>query len=52
MTNEDARKYFEDKDLTYDDSDCGDVCVLVMKCNQKLKLANVFVNLKTVHLIG
>jgi len=40
MTNDEARKYFNDKGLNYDDINSGDVCILVMKCNQKMKLAN------------
>jgi hypothetical protein len=34
-----AREYFKNKNLTYDDITSGDICVLVMLLNKKIKIA-------------
>lgn len=36
-TNDQARNYFKDKGLTYDNINDGDILVLVMMCQQELK---------------
>lgn len=37
MTNDEARQYFKDKGLTYQDIYAGDICVLVMLLNKSIK---------------
>ena len=39
MTGEEARKYFESKDLKYSDITEGDICTLVMLLNKSIKQA-------------
>lgn len=40
MNNDEARQYFKDKQLTYEDIDSGDICVLTMLLNKHIKKAN------------
>lgn len=39
MTNNEAREYFANKNLTYKNITSGDICVLVMLLNKKIKEA-------------
>lgn len=39
MTNDEAREYFKNKNLTYNDITPGDICVLVMMLNKSIKKA-------------
>ena len=39
MTNDKARDYFKNKNLTYQDITVGDICVLVMLLNKAIKVA-------------
>lgn len=39
-SNDQARAYFEEKGLTYQDITEGDICVLVMLLNKHIKIAN------------
>ena len=39
MTNDEARRYFSSKKLTYADITSGDICVLVMLLNKSIKQA-------------
>lgn len=39
MSNEEAREYFKNKGLTYEDITEGDICALVMLLNKSIKSA-------------
>jgi hypothetical protein len=39
MTNDEAREYFKNKGLAYQDITAGDICVLVMMLNKEIKTA-------------
>lgn len=39
MNNDEAREYFKNKVLSYDDITAGDICVLVMLLNKHIKAA-------------
>lgn len=39
MSNDEAREYFKNKNLSYNDINAGDICCLVMLLNQSIKKA-------------
>jgi hypothetical protein len=40
MNNDEARKYLKDKGLSYKDINSGDICVLTMLLNKRIRQAN------------
>jgi hypothetical protein len=50
MTTNEARDYFKNKGLTFQDITAGDICVLVMMLNKEIKKARKDMSVDTMYL--